>query len=98
TSIGIGPERIATYRRLMRQIGIARGFYAFEPRDQISFMAFASGLSIRGSSKSYVWSPSGEFVDAGMVENLDAVWRNGSRRVWVYRHVDGPWYLHLRVD
>src|SRR5262245_33784112 len=47
-SVGVGPQRIAAYRAMMREIGIARGFYAFEPRDQISFMAFASGLSIRG--------------------------------------------------
>ena len=97
-SIGISAERIAAYRRLMREIGITRGFYAFEPRNEISFIAYAAGLSIRGSSKSYVWSPSGQFQDAGMVANLDAVWRSGHRRVWGYRHIEGPWYLHLRVD
>jgi|SRR5256885_12122541 len=97
-SIGVSPERIATYRRLMREIGVMRGFYAFEPRDEVSFMAYAAGLSIRGQSKSYVWSPSGEFQDAGMVESLDAAWRSGHRRLWTYRHVEGPWYLHLRVD
>jgi hypothetical protein len=97
-SIGVDRERIATYRRLMRQIGVTRGFYAFEPRDEVSFIAYAAGLSIRGQSKSYVWSPSGKFEDAGMVESLDTVWRSGHRRIWDYRHVEGPWYLHLRVD
>ena len=98
TAIGVGPERVAHYRWLMREVGVPRGFYAFEPRDQISFMAYASGLSIRGQSKSYVWSPSGAFTDARVVDDLDAVWRSGQRRVWDYRHIDGPWYLHLRVD
>ena len=98
STIGVSPERIGVYRRLMQEIGVTRGFYAFEPRDEISFIAYASGLSIRGQSKSYVWSPAGEFQDAGMVESLDAVWSSGHRRIWGYRHVEGPWYLHLRVD
>jgi hypothetical protein len=97
-SIGVSTARIADYRRIMERIGVTRGFYAFEPRDQISFLAYAGGISIRGRSKGYVWSKTGSFQDAAVVESLDAAWRSGARRVWGYRHVEGPWYLELRVD
>lgn len=98
TKIGVSAERIAEYRRIMRRIGVARGFYAFEPRDEISFLAFASGLSIGGVSKGYVWSKAGPSPETPVVDSLDALWASGARRVWHYRHVEGPWYLHLRVD
>ena len=98
SKIGVSAERIAEYRRMMRRIGVARGFYAFEPRNEISFLAFASGLSINGVSKGYVWSRNRPAADIPVVDSLDALWQGGGRHVWSYRHVEGPWYLQLRVD
>ena len=42
SKIGVSSARIAEYRRIMRRIAVARGFYAFEPRDEISFLASAA--------------------------------------------------------
>jgi hypothetical protein len=98
SKIGVSAERIAEYRRMMQRIGVMRGFYAFEPRNEISFLAFARGLSISGVSKGYVWSKVRPATDIPVVDSLDALWQGGGRHVWSYRHIEGPWYLHLRVD
>jgi hypothetical protein len=96
-SIGVSPERIAAYRRLMTELGVPRGFETVAGGETIHFLAFASGLSIGGRGKSYVWSRSGRFRDVTMASDLDALWER-RRGVWAYRHVQGPWYLHLDIN
>jgi hypothetical protein len=74
-SVGITPQRIELYRELSRRVGLERGVEAFgDSAKRVTFLASARGLSISGSSKSYVWlaqRPKGD-RDQVVVENLDA--------------------------
>jgi len=97
-TIGVTPQRIATYRALMKEAGIARGFYALKPRTNIKFIGYASGLFTHGWGKSYVYLlPDAESsrYDFDLEEgDLDAA-AVGQRKFFGYRHIDGPWYLLL---
>lgn len=97
-AIGIGPDRLADYRRRFSDLGVPRGISVHATGSQVDFLAFARGWGPRGFSRSYVWSASGEFEDAEIATNLDALQASGRRRVWAFRHVNGPWWLHLRND
>ncbi|MET0285120.1 MAG: hypothetical protein ABW352_11640, partial [Polyangiales bacterium] len=56
TAIGVSKERLAEYHRLLREANIPRGFYSFDGGAQINFVAHAAGLSISGTSKSYLYT------------------------------------------
>src|SRR5690242_14414693 len=47
-TIGITSQRIAEYRKLFRELGIARGFQAYGDRSEIRLLAHAEGLSVAG--------------------------------------------------
>jgi hypothetical protein len=73
-SIGVPPERIAEYRSLAKKLALERGVAGFGDKAQrIDFIASARGLSISGSSKSFVWlgTPPQPTEDTAIVENLD---------------------------
>ena len=97
-SVGIPAERIADYRRRLAQLGLPRGITIHADGRQVDFLAASRGFGPRGMSRSYVWSETGEFPDGEVTRNLDRLEASGRRRVWAFRHVDGPWWLHLRVD
>jgi len=55
-SVGLTPERLEQYRALSRKLGLERGVEAFgESTARVSFLASCRGLSVSGSSKTYVW-------------------------------------------
>ncbi len=54
TKIGLTQENISDYRREFKILSIPRGFYAYP--DRINFVAYATGLSISGSSMGYLYS------------------------------------------
>ena len=98
SSVGVRGERLADYRRRFKELGIPRGITVHADNKQVDFLAYARGWGPRGFSRSYVWSASGEFPDGEIVPDLDVIQASGRRRVWAFRHVDGPWWLHLRND
>lgn len=98
STIGISAARIDGYRRILRRIGLPRGFELLRDGKEIDFIAHTKGISVSGSAKSIVWSESGDFRGAPVAPDLDAVWKNRGGKLWHYRHVEGPWYLHLRAD
>src|SRR5262245_4190430 len=51
STIGVSAERVALYRRLCHEAGVARGFYQFN--SSIEFVGYAAGMVVHGSSKSY---------------------------------------------
>jgi hypothetical protein len=93
-SIGVSPERIAEYRRLFAEAGIPRGFYSFNDATTIIFMAYASGLSVSGSSKSYVFTAKTpeELTD----EPLDKFHHGGKGAV--RRRIGEHWYLEYEAS
>ena len=73
-SIGVPPERIAEYRSLSKKLALERGVAGFGDKAQrIQFLASARGLSVSGSSKSFVWlgTPPQPTETPVIVENLD---------------------------
>ncbi|QCK88059.1 hypothetical protein E8L99_21015 [Phreatobacter aquaticus] len=94
-TIGVTPERITLYRTKMAALGIARGFSAFRPDGAIFFLVYAEGTTVNGRGKSYVWSETGDFSESSMEADLDPLWATRRRRVYAFRKVDGPWFLHM---
>jgi hypothetical protein len=97
-TIGVTPERIAIYRKLMTEAGVPRGFYALKPRKAITFIAYASGLFTHGWAKNYVYLlPGAESERYGFdleEGDLDAA-AAGEKKYLGYRHIEGNWYLQL---
>ena len=94
-SIGIIPERIARYRQLMDELKIARGFESSLDPTVITLIASASGLSISGSAKGYVYS---EIVPNNLVSDLDNYLASDGKSFVAYRHIEGHWYLYLEIE
>ncbi len=98
STIGLTAARIDAYRTILRSIALPRGFESLRDGKEIDFITHTKGISVSGSAKSFVWSESGDFRDAPLVPDLDAVWKKRIGKLWHYRHIEGPWYLHLRAD
>lgn len=97
-TVGVSPERIATYRKLMKEAGVPRGFSALKPRKAITFIAYASGLFTHGWAKSYIYvlpgSESERYgfdLEDGDLDGASA----GQKKFFGYRHIEGNWYLLL---
>lgn len=96
-TIGVTPERIALYRTKMAAIGIPRGFSAYRPDGAIFFLAHAEGTTIGGRGKYYVFADVEGFMSGSLEDDLDPVWQSRRRRAYVFRRVEGPWYLHVHA-
>ena len=95
--LGIDRQRIAEYRRLLQQAGIAEGISATPERDRIDLIASEQGLLDRGSIKGYLYSDSirDDTIDAGATlpsTSDDLSTRPPSLETWT-RRIDGNWYL-----
>lgn len=90
-SIGVSAARLAEYERLLARAHIARGFYSFDGGATITFVAYASGLSVSGMSKGYVYTRQ---PNPGPVEPpLDA--QHGQRKAAATRRIEAHWSLEL---
>lgn len=92
SSAEVSADRIATYRRLCAQAGIAHGFSHY--RDE--FIVHTRGLSIAGSAKGFVYAPYPD-ADATIVAgDLDAAAASlKDKDVLLQRKIDGNWWLEL---
>ena len=55
-TVGVPPERLEQYRGLCKKVGLERGVEAVgDSATRVAFLASCRGLSVSGSSKSYVW-------------------------------------------
>jgi hypothetical protein len=95
-SVGIGARRIATYRRILNDIGFRRGFYYDPKSGNVTFLAWSVGLAF-GASKSIMFLP-GE-NPTPLVEDVDAYKPpQGADHLVAYRHLEGSWYLEFDSD
>jgi len=94
SSAEVSADRIATYRRLCAQAGIAHGFSHYG--DTIEFIEHTRGLSIAGSAKGFVYAPYPD-ADATIVAgDLDAAAASlKDKDVLLQRKIDGNWWLEL---
>jgi hypothetical protein len=94
-TIGISDERIAIYRKMFRALDIPRGFSANQDVGVVEFISSAQGLSVSGSSKSYVWLKE---PPSGLVDHIDSYRTQPGASYPVYRHITGNWYLRFDAD
>jgi hypothetical protein len=87
---GLPPERIALYRALMREAGVVSlSNYGKE----MHFLFHASGLSIAGSGKSFVFGEPSRYAE--QVEgDLETAAQGQSKGTW-QRPLEGRWRLEL---
>jgi len=93
-SAGVSADRLAAYRRLCAEAGIAHGFSHYG--DAIEFIVHTQGLSISGSAKGFVYAANAA-DDAVVVEgDLDAAAASlQDKDVLLERKIDDNWWLIL---
>ena len=95
-SVGINPQCIAEYRRILAAIGYPRGFYYFPDSGRVEFVAWAVGLAVSGASKIVVYNPE---QSTPLVADLDTYRpQPGQRSIRAYRHIEGLWYLEFDAN
>lgn len=94
STIGVSAERIALYRRLLNEAGVARGFYQFDT--SIELVGYAAGMVVHGSSKSYVFGR-GKYDPDPIDGDLDAA-AGKQRKFHGRRRIDDNWSLELMIN
>lgn len=92
----ISRERLAKYRRLLKNVGCVRGFSHFSGSKGITIFASCNGLVTGGSAKGYYYSvtPPGP-----LVADIDSYRQEHTGLSYeVYRHIAGNWYLWYECD
>lgn len=89
-ALGIDCERVQKYRKIFREIGIPRGFYAYDS-DAYYFVASSRGIAGSGTSKGYAWrSTTPERLIDG---DLDEYRSKRNFGYLAFRSIEGNWYL-----
>jgi hypothetical protein len=90
-SVGVSSERLADYRRLLRDAGTPRGFQVSQSQDGFNFLFWLRGSAISDDTdKGFAYRTS---PPAHTVQFLDGI-RTDSRNASIaYRHIRGNWYL-----
>ena len=90
----IAPERLADYRARLDKAGITHGFSHYG--DAIEFIVSTQGLSISGSSKSFVHAERAD-SDATVIDgDLDAAAATpAGKDALLQRRIDDHWWLRL---
>jgi hypothetical protein len=96
-TVGISPERIAEYRRLLDEIGFSQGFFYDPQSGGVAFLAWATGFTGSGAAKSVLYRPENP---TPLVDDLDAYRppEGQDHHILAYRHIEGQWYLQLDAD
>ena len=87
---GVDSARLARYRALMRALGVES---LERSKGRVLFIMSTYGLSVSGSSKSYLYSDTPPAPLVGDTES-DADGPTGE----VYRHIEGNWYIVYEWD
>jgi len=95
---GISKNQIAKYRKTFYELGIPRGFYAWN-NDFYLLISSTQGLAVSGTSKSYAWGidiPQNLIVDS--IDEYIKDMEKKEKRFPVYQHIEGKWYLQFATD
>jgi hypothetical protein len=89
---GVSPARIATYQRLMKSVGIRRGFEATPDGSEVDFMYYAVGAAFSSdTNKGYVYLTKPPKRLAQSLDNCET--NDGEDDEEAYQHITGKWYL-----
>lgn len=93
-SADVSPDRLAIYRRLFREAGVAHGFSHYG--ETIEFIVHTRGLAIGGSGKGFAYAADAD-PDATIIEGDldDAAASLSMKDVLLERRIDGNWWLEL---
>jgi hypothetical protein len=94
SSAGVSADRVAVYRRLCAQAGVAHGSSHYG--EAIEFIVHTRGLAISGSAKGFVHAEHAD-DDATVVDgDLDAAAASLKEKdALLVRRIDGNWWLEL---
>lgn len=87
--VAIDGERLALYRRLMREAGIL-GINHYGP--QIEFVYFTQGVAVSGGAKSFCFGRPADFAEQ-FDGDLDAAHAGRRGGYTLQRRIEGEWWL-----
>jgi hypothetical protein len=88
---GVDAERLMLYRQLFKQAKIPLGFYNFP--DSIVFVFHASGLSVSGSGRAFVYGKAPRAADIVEGDLIEAA--TGQNRIYLARKIATDWWVTL---
>ena len=96
--IGVSPERIARYRKLLSSARVSSGIEGYGPKGEVLFHVSSRGLSISGSSKGIVWCEKPPEPPRLLLDDLDAylakTFPGQPKSFTAYQRIEGNWYLY----
>jgi hypothetical protein len=93
-TINVSSARISTYRRLLKEAGVPRGFQVTDTADEVDFYYWGIGSAISSDTdKGYAYLTMPPFNLLPSLDGSHPDERNGDNGVKTYRHIRGNWYL-----
>jgi hypothetical protein len=93
-SIGVSSERLADYRRLLRDAGTPRGFQISQGHDGIDFFFWLRGSAISDDTdKGFAYRTT---RPTNTLQSLDNIQVNSRDALIAYRYIRGNWYLYYQ--
>jgi hypothetical protein len=90
-SVGVSSERLADYRRLLRDAGTPRGFQVSKGDDGFDFLFWLRGSAISDDTdKGFAYRTT---PPPNTVQSLDGIRADSRNALIAYRHIRGNWYL-----
>jgi hypothetical protein len=93
--IGIDPEKVEEFRRLLAEVNVPRGFQADPESKEVDFIYWGTGSAMTDDfTKGYAYLSAPPVRTA---PSLDRIQLDGLGRQVVYRPIQGHWYLYLEL-
>jgi hypothetical protein len=90
-SVGVSSERLADYRKLLRDAGTPRGFQVSQGHDGFNFLFWLRGSAISDDTdKGFAYRTT---PPPRTVQSLDGIRTDSRNALIAYRHIRGNWYL-----
>ena len=93
-TIGVPPARIATYRLLLREARVPRGFRSEAFMYEVDFYYWGIGSAISSdTTKGYAYRTRPSIETLSSLDGYRPDPKNADDTIKVYRHIRGNWYL-----
>ncbi|MDR2856895.1 MAG: hypothetical protein LBV50_03500 [Novosphingobium sp.] len=95
---GIGPQRLARYRQLLRDAGTG-GFYNFPNFGTVIFTFHSSGYVTSGEGRGFVHGNAphdAEPVEGDLVDAADRLAADGDSHIYLARKIAPDWWITLQ--
>ncbi|HEY2680665.1 MAG TPA: hypothetical protein VGI59_05025 [Candidatus Udaeobacter sp.] len=93
-AIAVSSTRIATYRQMLREARVPRGFQAKPLMYEVDFFYWTIGSAISSdTTKGYAYRTHPPIETLSSLDGYRTDPKNGDDTIKVYRHIHGNWYL-----